>query len=182
MHKLVAVVGMPGSGKSEAVKVFEEAGFSKVYFGGVVLREVKKRGLSVNEENERKVREELREKYGMEAIAKLSLPVVKEKLSEGNVVIDGLYSLEEYLLLKKEFPEMIVLCIYSSPRTRYERLSSRPVRPLTPEEVRKRDLKQLQNLHTGGPIALADFTIINEDSVEKLREQVKNFIKRITTE
>ena len=107
---------------------------------------------------------------------------MKEKLTEGNVVIDGLYSLEEHLLLKREFPEMIVLCVYSSPRTRYERLSNRSARSLTPEEAEERDMNQLQNLHTGGPIALADFTITNEDSVEKLREQVKNFIKRITTE
>ena len=182
MHKLVAVVGMPGSGKSEAVKVFEEAGFSKVYFGGVVLEEVKKRGLEVNEENERKVREELREKYGMEAMAKLSLPVVKEKLTEGNVVVDGLYSLEEYLLLKKEFPEMIVLCVYSSPRTRYERLAKRPLRPLRLEEARNRDLNQLKNLHTGGPIAMADFTIVNESTMEELEENIKKFIKEIISQ
>ena len=45
MNKIVAVVGLCGSGKSEAVKFFMESGWSKVYFGDVVMNEVKLRGL-----------------------------------------------------------------------------------------------------------------------------------------
>jgi len=182
MHKLVAVVGMPGSGKSEAVKVFEEYGFGKVYFGGIVLEEVERRGLEINEENEKAVREELRRKHGMEAMAKLSLDKIRNGLENGDVVIDGLYSLEEYEFLKKEFPEMVVLCIYSSPKTRYGRLSKRPERPLTKEEAYARDLAQLKNLHTGGPIAMADFTIVNEGPMEELKENVRKFIEALRNE
>lgn len=181
MNKIVAVVGMPGSGKSEVVKILEGAGFSKVYFGGVVIDELKEAGLKVNEENERKMREKLRKDNGMEAMAKLSLPKIEEKIKSFNVVIDGLYSMEEYMLLKKEFPEMVVLAVYSSPKTRRERLSKRPERPLRTEEATERDLSQISNLHTGGPIAMADFTIVNEGGLAELERRAKAFIRTITT-
>ena len=43
MNKIIAVIGMCGSGKSEAVKFFTENGYRKVYFGDVVINELKKR-------------------------------------------------------------------------------------------------------------------------------------------
>ena len=55
--KLVAVVGMCGSGKSTAVDYLTERNIPKVYFGGVVLNAVKEAGLEVNPENEKKIRE-----------------------------------------------------------------------------------------------------------------------------
>ena len=42
MNKIVAVIGMCGSGKSEAVKYFEVNGYEKVYFGEVVMDEMEK--------------------------------------------------------------------------------------------------------------------------------------------
>ncbi len=65
MNKVIAVIGMCGSGKSEAVKFFESNGYRKVYFGEVVINELKTRGLEINEKNERFVREDLRKQFGM---------------------------------------------------------------------------------------------------------------------
>ena len=53
--KVVAIVGMPGSGKSEVAKVFERDGFKKVRFGDITDEEISKRGLELSEENERNV-------------------------------------------------------------------------------------------------------------------------------
>ena len=92
MKKLIAIVGMSGSGKSVASDYLEEKGFEKIYFGGVVLEEIKKRGLEVNPENEKLVRESLREEYGMSAMAKILLPKIEEVSSKKNTVLDGLYS------------------------------------------------------------------------------------------
>jgi len=180
---IIAVVGMPGSGKTEAVKVLESLGFAKVYFGGLVIEEVKKRGLEVNEKNERIVREDLRKKHGMEAMAKLSLPKIEELLNVGkNIVIDGLYSWEEYKFLKSKYPEMIVIHIYASPKTRYKRLSERPERPLTPEECKIRDTSQIENLHTGGPIAMADAVIINEKTLDDLEKKIEKLVRKLESD
>ena len=60
MNKIIAVVGMCGSGKSVAVEEFIKRGWNHVYFGAATMNILKERNLPINEENERKVREELR--------------------------------------------------------------------------------------------------------------------------
>jgi len=180
MNKLIAFVGMPGSGKTEATVYLQSKGFVRIRFGDIVEEEVKKRKLQINEKNERMIREELREKYGMEAMAKLNIPKIENALKKKNVVIDGLYSWEEYLLLKRIFPEMIVIAVYSSPKTRYKRLGKRPIRPLKVDECITRDYSQLEDLHTGGPIAMADYTIINEGTLAELKRNVDKILKSLS--
>ncbi len=80
---IVAIVGMPGSGKSEAAKPFLKAGFELVYFGQAVIDELNSRGLGVNEENEKAVREDLRQKHGMAAMALLNAPKIQKLAAEG---------------------------------------------------------------------------------------------------
>ena len=57
---IVAIVGMCGTGKSEAAKYIEQTyKFKSVYFGGYVLKEVKKRNLEINANNENGFDEQL---------------------------------------------------------------------------------------------------------------------------
>jgi dephospho-CoA kinase len=175
--KVVAIVGMSGSGKSEVARAFERKGFVRIRFGDLTDREVLQRGMKLNEENERHVRERLREEHGMAAYAKLNLPGIDAALQGSNVVVDGLYSWEEYKLLKEHYGEdFLVVAVYSSPRTRQDRLSRRPIRSLTVAESVSRDFAEIENLGKGGPIAMADFTLINESSLETLREETERLI------
>jgi dephospho-CoA kinase len=177
---VVAVVGMPGAGKSEVAQVFVECGFRRVRFGDLTDEEVERRGLSLCEENERQVRESLRRKHGMAAYAKLNLPRIEAALRERDVVVDGLYSWEEYLSLKDHFRQSLwVVAVWSSPETRYRRLGQRAHRPLTAEEAASRDRAEIEQVNKGGPIAMADFTITNESSIAALREQIATVIKEL---
>ncbi|MEG0994797.1 MAG: dephospho-CoA kinase, partial [Bacilli bacterium] len=65
MNKLIAIVGMAGSGKSIITDYLESKGFEKIYFGGVMLDELEKRNLPINPINEKMIREKLREEQGM---------------------------------------------------------------------------------------------------------------------
>ena len=181
MAKIIAVVGMPGCGKTEVVERFVNNGFSKVYFGDVTFDEIKRQNLEVNEKNERATRERIRKEHGMEAYAKLSLPRIEKGLeTTGKVVVESLYSFEEYQLIKKKFGnEFAVLAVTASPTTRYNRLKGRPIRPLTPQEVESRDVSQIENLHQGGPIAMADFVIVNEGTKDDLVKSISLVIKQI---
>ena len=180
MKKVVAVVGMAGSGKSEVARVFEENGFTRIRFGDVTDDELRKRGLERNEENERKVRELLREKHGMAAYAILNLSRIDIAREVSDVVIDGLYSWEEYTFLKQSCDnDFYLVAVWSSPETRYERLSSRPNRPLTEEEAAARDKSEIENVNKGGPIAMADFIIVNEFSLTDLRQETERIIARL---
>jgi len=107
--KVVSIVGMAGAGKSEVARLFQENGFTKIRFGDITDEEVKKRGLELNEENERCIRELLRQEHGMAAYAKLNLPAIDSALGYSDVVIDGLYSWEEYTFLKSYYGENLYL-------------------------------------------------------------------------
>lgn len=185
MSKVVlAIVGLPGAGKTEAIKyVVEKTGWPKVYFGNSTFDELKKQGLKVNEVNERKVREELREKFGMAAFAILSLSKIKKLYRDSSVILESLYSWEEYEVLSKEYKEaFMVLAIYASPRIRKQRLVTRRERPLTVEEFVSRDYSQIANLHQAGPIARADYIVINEGTFQDLRKNLDQVLKKIKNE
>jgi dCMP deaminase len=177
MPKIIALVGLTGSGKSEAGAILEGEGFHKIRFGQITMDIMKEQGIVVNEENERKIREGLREDHGMAAYATLNLPKIKAALEQDqHVVLDGLYSWDEYKVLKDEFPEMEVVCIHAAPNVRYARLAQRPERPLTMEEAKSRDYAEIEISQKSGPISMADHTIINNESLEDLRRAVKQVI------
>ncbi|MBN8584464.1 MAG: AAA family ATPase [Ignavibacteria bacterium] len=177
MNKIIAVVGMCGSGKSEAVKFFVDSGYKRVYFGEVVMNEMKRLGLEVNEANERATRENLRKEFGMGAMAVKSLPVIEEFMKHSNVVIESLYSWEEFKILKDKFGEAFkLITIYTTKDLRYERLLKRPFRPLTYEESKSRDISEIEKLDKGGPIAYTDYLIINDGSLEEMNEELKKYV------
>ena len=178
--KVVSIVGMAGAGKSEVARLFQENGFTKIRFGDVTDEEIRKRGLELNEENERHIRELLRQEQGMAAYAKLNLPRIDAALKDSGVVIDGLYSWEEYTFLKNYYGENLYLvAVWASPATRYARLTDRSARGLTLEEAASRDIAEIENTNKGGPIAMADFIIINESSLENLTKQTERIISTI---
>ena len=178
--KVVAIVGMAGAGKSEVARVFEEHGFKKVRFGDITDEELKNRGLEPNEENERYIRQQLRKEHGMAAYAKLNLPKIDSSLKSSNVVVDGLYSWEEYILLKEYYGgQFTVVAVWASAATRHGRLAHREERPLTLEEAANRDKSEIENSNKGGPIAMADFTIVNEASLEELEKETERVLSAL---
>jgi len=178
--KVVAIVGMAGAGKSEVARLFEESGFIRIRFGDVTDEEIKKRGMELNEKNERYIREFLREEYGMAAYAKLNLTRIDEMSKHSDIVIDGLYSWEEYTFLKTYYgDDFYVVAVWTSPKTRYDRLTTRLNRCLMEEEAASRDIAEIENANKGGPIAMADFTIINESSLGNLKKEIMRIISRL---
>ena len=178
VNRLVAIVGMAGSGKSEVTRVFEQRGFSKIRFGDLTDEEIKKRGLAFNEANERRIRQELRDEHGMAAYAILNIPKIDARLKSSSVVIDGLYSWEEYTTLKSRYGQRIhILAVWSAPETRYQRLGKRAVRPLTSGEAASRDYAEIENINKGGPIAMADFTIVNDSDLNSLIQAAEKAVK-----
>ena len=94
-NKAIAIVGMTGAGKTTTADYIAKKGFSKVYFGCLIISEVKKRGLPITPEAEKKVITELRAKYGNGLFAEYFLDDIRCKLRTDSIVIDGLYSWSE---------------------------------------------------------------------------------------
>ena len=179
--RALALVGMPGAGKSICARILREAGYQSFRFGSIVIGEVERHGLAVTPENERAIREELRATEGMAVIAKRALPILQRIIRErGSVVMDGLYSQSEYIFLRGELGAELALLAIVAPRSlRYERLAERAERLLSAEEAERRDLQEIEALEKGGPIALADYTIINDGSEHDLRVRLAQALAAI---
>lgn len=180
--KILAIVGMSGAGKSVAVKYLTERGVPRVYFGGMTLGEMKKRGIEITPENEKIFREQIRREEGNDWVARQAIVEIKDLIGAGQrrVVLDGVYSWTEYRVLKHEFPgELIFVAILADKAVRYERLASRPERPFSRLEAEERDYNETEKLEKGGPIANADYFIFNDGSVEELEQKLKSLLQKI---
>ena len=180
--KIVAFVGLPGVGKSSAVDYLTEKKYPKVYFGGVVLQALKDAGLDDTPENEKYMREKLRADEGNDVIVNRIVKQIHELIASGQhrIIADGLYSWTEYKILKHEFPgELTVVAIVAPRHLRHHRLSVRPVRPLTAAQANQRDWAEIENLEKGGPIAIADHTIINNKDLKHLYAQLDDELEHI---
>ncbi|MBR2615208.1 MAG: AAA family ATPase [Clostridia bacterium] len=179
MNQIIALVGMCGSGKSVCCEEFKARGWEYVYFGGVTMRELEKRGLERNEANERAVREELRRLHGPAAFAILLIDQIREKLERANVCLDGLYSWSEWKVLKEAFGDRLnVVAIIVERKKRYERIGAHAIRPLTPAEAQSRDVAEIEKMEKGGPIAMADLFIFNDGDLESFKSQTREIIDR----
>lgn len=187
-NKVICIVGMPGAGKSLVSDELVKQDFAYLRFGQMTLDKVKESGLPPTEANEKKIREDFRKEYGMAAFAILNIPKIDELLKKSNLVVDGLYSWSEYKILKERYGDsMYIIAVYTPPELRYKRLKERKVendpqqrfRPFTEEEARARDYAEIENLEKGGPIAMADFTIINTGTIKELQENVDKIFSEI---
>lgn len=175
--KLVALVGMPGSGKSIAADFFRKKHIPVLRFGDQTDIGVREQGLPLTEKNERAYREKIRKELGMAAMAIKIEPRINA-LKDSVIVLDGLYSWEEFIYLKEKFPQLMLLCIYATPQIRYARLAERKVRPLNADEAISRDHAEIENLHKGGPIAIADYLIKNEGTEEEFLKELEKFYEK----
>ncbi len=173
---------MPGAGKSLVSEYLQALGWGVVYFGGLTMEHLDARGMERTPANEKIIREELRRQFGPDAFARLRLEQIRQSLVRGPTVIDGLYSWAEYLFLKNNLPGPMFVCAMAPPRAlRYQRLAARPIRPLTPQQAQDRDFAEIENLDKGGPIAIADFTIVNDGSQQELRKAIDIVLNRIAS-
>ena len=173
--KIIALVGLAGSGKSSAVEYLTEKGFPKIYFGGVIYKAMDEAGIEKTWDNQQQFREEIRRREGKDFVIKRVIKNIHDLINAGQnkIVLDGLYTWSEYKFLKHEFPgQVVVIAIVTPKYLRYQRMAKRAERPMQPHEVDQRDWSEIENLEKGGPIAIADYFIINDGSLEQLHQKI----------
>ena len=181
--KIIAFVGLTGSGKTAAIEYLTDRGYPKIYFGGIFYEAMKEAGLTPGDwEVENPFRKAIREKEGNDFIVKRAIKQAHKLIEAGQhrIILDGLYSWTEYKALKHEFPgELTVIAVIAAKHLRKHRLASRSERPLTPAEVDERDWREIEDVEKGGPIAVADYYIMNDKDVENLHQQLRDTLTKI---
>ena len=180
MKKLIAIVGMAGSGKGIATNYLEKKGFTKIYFGGVIYDKMQEAGIEITPDSQKKFREEIRKEHGPGVIAYFLLDKITKAYDLGDCVLDGIYSWDELLILKERFKDSLkVISICCDKELRYERIAKRTDRPFTREEVIKRDISEIENMAKGGPIAYADYYILNNKTIEDYYKRLEEILEII---
>jgi dephospho-CoA kinase len=94
------------------------------------------------------------------------------------------------LVLKEKYGEnLIVIATYAPPEMRYKRLENRAkkhgednnlrFRSFNQSEAAARDKAEIENLHKAGPIAMADYTILNTKKIIDLQKQINEIFTDI---
>lgn len=181
MSKVIAILGMPGSGKSEAIEyLVNKYEWPKVYFAQPTFDEMERRGMERTQANERLVREDLRNLHGEDFYAQEAVKKVEAMQDQPIILLESFYSAPEYRVFKDRYGEnFVTIAIHARPSIRHQRLAVRPERPLTAQESAERDWAQLNRLSQGTPIALADYMVINEGSKEELQEKLNKVVGRL---
>ena len=151
-----------------------------VHFGNIINDLVAERKLAHTEDVHKLVRMEVREKYGMEAMAVLSKEKIKKSLEkETLVVLGGLYSFEEYQYLKKEFKDVkvVLLVLWADKKLRYDRVEKRKDRRGLANE--ERDLNEILQANKGPTLAFADFMVINDGSMHDLQAKLEEVYRDV---
>ena len=177
MKKVIAIVGMPGSGKSTASDCAKEMELVIIVMGDVVREEVSKRGLEPTPDNIGRIMLSLRKEEGLGVIAKRCCEKILKAKSE-TVIVEGIRSLDEVEEFKKSFSNFKIVAIHTSPETRFQRLHNRG-RSDDPESRKiflERDNRELK-VGIGSAIAMADRVIVNEGSFNEFKSEVYKLFK-----
>ena len=177
--QVIGIVGLPGSGKSEAAAVAREMDIPVVTMGDVVRAETADRGLDPATDHGA-VAQAMREESGLAAIADRSLPIIEERLEDADVVlVDGIRSGHEVAVFEDAFGEDFTLVEVFAPfDLREERLADRG-RDTGAEEggesLEDRDERE-RGFGMDEAIAAADVTIENTGTLESFRERVRSLL------
>lgn len=175
--KVIAICGLPGSGKSTAIETIKDLGIV-IIMGDIIRNEAKKRNVEPTGDNLGKIAREIRETGGQDIIAKKCIDLMKKK-SEEVVFVDGIRSIFEVNAFRKiwRFP---ILAIEMEEKKRSQRLFNRARSddPKNLEDLRERDKREIEfGLHD--VLSKADYIIKNDSTIEDLKRKTRKTVLEI---
>jgi dephospho-CoA kinase len=176
--RVIATVGLAGSGKGEFAAVAERADVPVVTMGDVIRAECRERGLDpANHHGE--VASALRKENGPTAIAEASLPHIEAALEKSEtVVVDGIRSDAEVDVFEERFGEAFTLVGVEAPfELRKTRITERGRDNVEGgESLAARDEREL-GFGLGAALERADVTIENTGTLAAFRERVREVLE-----
>jgi len=180
-QRILAIAGMPGSGKGIFSKAVSSRGIPVLVCGDVVREETKKRGLAPTPENTGKVMLAIRQEEGPAVVAERLIAKIASSAAP-LLVVEGVRSMAEVEALRRNHTVAIV-AVHASPKTRFDRLVARGRSddPKTWEEFAERDAREL-SVGIGDVIALAQEMLVNESSFDDMSTATEAVLSRMAKE
>jgi dephospho-CoA kinase len=177
--QVIGVVGLPGSGKSEAATVARERGVPVVTMGDVIRQACRDRGLDPADHHGA-VAKALREEGGPGAIAERSLPTIEAALDDAStVVVEGIRSDTEVERFESAFGESFTLVAIEAPfDTRVDRVSARGRDTPAEEGGESLDARDERERGFGMDAAIerADVVVENTDSLAAFHKEIRGLL------
>ena len=171
-RKVLSICGLPGSGKTTAIKAIKNLGIV-VSMGDIVRNEAKKRKIEPSGNNIGKIAKKLREEGGPAIIAEICVELIKMS-NEEVIIADGVRSLSEISVFRKswKFP---IIAVISDEEKRLKRLfeRSRSDDPKSLEDLKVRDKREI-DFGLDKVLENADYSIQNNSSIEDLKKKSEN--------
>ena len=178
------IIGLTGTicaGKSEIVKYLKSRGFECFVYSDILREEAKKRGIEPTRENLQKLGSAIKRECSNNVLSRKIL----ERAKTDKSVVDGIRTPSEIKELKKA-DNFFLIGVDAPQRVRFKRLRKR-AREGDPEEFKK--FKRIDNLENRGKtegqqinkcLKMADFSIINNGSLEELKKKADDVLKRVS--
>jgi dephospho-CoA kinase len=175
--KIICIAGLIGSGKDVVAKYIEEKyGYFLIDYATKLREMCRKEGLEVTRDN----LQMLRLKHGNTFLAEAVVQEVK-KSGRDKFILSPIRRSEDFLIPKKEFPQIKLILVNASAAVRYERLCAREREndPKTMEEFRRQESREFEIFDLEKTFSFADYVIENDGTIETLKNRVDKLMQEI---
>jgi len=176
---VIGLTGPNASGKSEVANYIKSKGFIYHSLSDILREEAKKQGIEPLRENLIKLGNDLRRKNGPSFLADRLISRLSKK---ENYVVDSIRNPAEVEVLR-EINNFILIGIDAPLEKRFERSLKRK-RPGDAETLKnfiekegKENNKNLENQQLKTCLQMADVTIVNDSSMERLYKKIDEILK-----
>lgn len=181
-HIIVGITGTLGAGKGTVAEYLVSKGFVSFSVRAFLIEEIEKRGLPVNRDSMVTVANELRSAHGASYI--LDTLFERALNSQKDAVIESVRTVGEVQSLRRK--GMYLLAVDADPKVRYGRVQLRKsvtddvsFEKFVSDEARESEGDDPSKQNLKHAVALSDFTLNNDGTLDALHAQVDHVLEKI---
>jgi dephospho-CoA kinase len=181
---IIGLTGTNGAGKGTVAAYLSSKGFVSFSVRAFLIEEIEKRNLPVNRDSMVIVANDLRKEHGASYI--LDTLFERARNSQKDAVIESVRTVGEVQSLRAK--GMYLLAIDADPKIRYSRVMVRKsvtddisFEKFLSDEARESESDDPSKQNLRHTVALADFTLNNDGSVEDLYSQIDHVLEKISS-